>query len=283
MALTLPPAYTAQSKNECVQAVISAIEEEIGSAREAAKAGSIVNFMDALQKAYYYAGIGAALSVLSTSHLSSELTDKLNARTYAIIRAQYWIRARCLGVSPSEADGKADSEVRVPKLGDKVNSSQLAGWETNDSRQNLTITILNQLVMDIGIASTIKSSKKKISKRELADFSSMTLNDSFMLGFLYGIKFARGEQEFASMEGKVKVQTSSGGYIEYSVPDLIAIVEKQIKDLNTSAVISDRIRGKAIATEEKVETIKPVKPVVVTPPVAGASNDLARYLRVCII
>ena len=282
MALNLPPAYTAQTKNECVNAVVDAIEAEISNARDAARSNSVINFLDDIQKGYYYAGFGAALSILSTSHLSSEVTDKLNQTMQRLIRAQYWIRAKCLNVSPANAEGDPTSQVRPPLLGKKVNSAQLAGWETNESRQILTLIMLNQILLDIGIAAGVSNPKNKIDKKDLADFVSTILNDNFLFGFFDGIKFARGDDEFARMEKKVRVQMSNGEYKEYSPLDCMAMAERNFKSLGLSSLVSNKINAKGTKAEP-VESVKPPKTVTAVPPVAQGTTELSRYFRAALV
>jgi hypothetical protein len=281
MPLVLPQNYSSLTKNETIVALINALAEEKAARKEAIAAGNSERYINSAQKAYYYAGFGCALTVLSTNHLDEQYTDALNFEAKNLITVQIGIRAQCLGVKkPLDASGEPKAEVKIPLLGEIVrNVAALSSWDSDRAKQILATTIINQLNRDIEIESIFKkaiTAGKKVDSRQVADLASQVLQDNFLFGFMDGIAFAKGEDELKSIDKKFDI-----GGVERDVPDALAFLEREFKNLNNAAVIA-RANSVRPVKGEIVTPVKPQKPVIAEAPVSGQKLEIARYLRVCL-
>lgn len=281
MSLQLPESYTATTKNDAVIAVLKALEEEVAARKAAASLKDDEGYYSSLQKSYYYAGVGCALTIVSTTNLAHEFVEQLNNKTYGIIKLQYGVRARILGVKPFDDQGAPVEAVKVPNLGKKISSADLAGWESVESRQILVKTILDQIEIDLELLKNIKKivdSGKAINKQNLADVSVVVFLDSFLFGFLDGIKYTRGTEDFETIPEVVRPNNQ-----RLSVIDCISALERESKQIDPA-----RTLARAIAIRSGGKVAPPVVPKPVEPkPVAPAPIiptveplALARYLRV---
>ena len=278
MSLQLPQNYTPTTKNESVEAVVRAIEEEHLIRKEALDRKDYTGWLNSAQRGYYYAGFGCALSVLSTTNLDSTIVSSLNSQAFRMIKFQLAMRARILGIKPVDSMGDPVEAIKIKNIGKRVDSADLAGWESVEARQILVMMILNQLESDIEAIKGLKkivNSGKKMARADLADLATQIMLDDYLLGFLDGVKFARGEEDFKIIDKKIK--SASGE--ELDVLDYIAIAEREFRDINPSELITRSLNSAGKTVAKPVE-VKPVK-VIAKPPVVE-STVISRYLKSCL-
>lgn len=280
MPLTLPQTYSSLTKNETIVAILNALAEEKEIRKSAREIGNTEKYFNSAQKAYYYAGFGCALTVLSTNHLDEQYTDGLNYEAKNLITVQIGIRAQALGVKkPLDESGQPKDSVKIPLLGEVVrNVAALSSWDSERAKLILSTTIINQLIRDIEIEKAVKKvvmSGKSLDGRQMADYASQVLQDSFLFGFMDGIIFAKGEEELNAIDKKFDL----GGQ-ERNVVDAIAYLTKDFESINNAAVFAKSSKG-IKATAETVP-VKPTKTPVAVPPVPKEESTLARYFRACV-
>lgn len=278
MSLQLPQNYTPTTKNESVEAVVRAIEEEHLIRKEALDRKDYTGWLNSAQRGYYYAGFGCALSVLSTTNLDSTIVSSLNSQALRMIKFQLAMRAKILGIKPVDSMGDPVEAIKIKNIGKRVDSADLAGWESVEARQILVMMILNQLESDIEAIKGLKkivNSGKKMARADLADLATQIMLDDYLLGFLDGVKFARGEEDFKIIDKKIK--SASGE--ELDVLDYIAIAEREFRDINPSELITRSLNSAGKTVAKPVE-VKPVK-VIAKPPVVE-STVISRYLKSCL-
>lgn len=264
--LELPSSYTSQTKNEALGAVVAKLRTLMEQIKESVRSSEYEEAIAAIAEAFYVAGFGCGLTIVSTSELSDSLTDQLREMvggSESLIDAHEFIRSKILKKERGERG------VEVPNMG-KTGGAELAGWENPSARDNLVTMLLTQVAENDFRLPLING--KDLDPSDMADLASMVFNNEYMLGIVDSLNYTRPadlEQISAGPLGgrSAKIIAKRGKEsTAYTALEYIPIAKERLSALKFDKAIASRIEKKR-KKKEGVVVRKTAQPVIEQAPV----------------
>lgn len=229
----LPSEYSAGVKKDTIDAVIDSIDKQL-------RDGGAVKIPN-LAEAYYCAGFGMGLDIVSSDELPQAELTQLQSQMQSLLEIQDKIISIVSG----------DEYAEIVNFG-KQGGTGIPGWEDGRARQKLVTMILTQLKGD---AKVLTALNKKPSKQDLAQLISVLFYDWFLFGIIDSLLFTR-PSDFPLMTSKIEVKRKDGT-VHYDIVDFIPVIRQTFNqydflNLLTSAVgeIVKKKPGKKKQSEE---------------------------------